>query len=199
MQAALNINSSLKPKPTKLPPAKTVKPSGLDRHTLTLTQILTPALTLAPFPTLTLTLALSLSLTLTLETSDAEEKAPLSKRARPDPAPSKSPAPASSRKRKADELEAVKEIVDAIDAMCKPNPSSDPIRAWELLQALLERGQFKDSSVVHEKSSQSQLGSLLKRWTIEAIDIIAARGGDSSTVRHYETASRQLMIRGLSY
>jgi len=125
--------------------------------------------------------------------SDSGEDAPPSKRARLDP------APASSRKRKADDLsaEAVKEIVDAIDEVYEPDPSSDPISAWDLLQELRKRKKFKEGSVVHEKVSQSKLGSNLKRWTIEAIASISARGGDSETVRSEETKDHKLMIYGL--
>ena len=131
--------------------------------------------------------------------SDSEE-APLSKRTRPDPAPSKPPAPASSRKRKSDDLsaEAVEEIVRAIDAVYKPNPSSGPIAAWELLQELLKRGQFEEGSALHEKASQSLLGKILKSWTIKAIESIAARGGDSEAVRHDLLPREQkLVIYGL--
>ena len=131
--------------------------------------------------------------------SDSEEAAPLSKQARPDPAPSKPPAPASSRKRKADDLSAeAEEIVRAIDAVYKINPSSDPIAAWELLKELCKRGQFEEGSAVHEKASQGRLGKHLKGWTIEAIESISARGGDSKTVRFEETKDNKLMIYGLS-
>ena len=125
--------------------------------------------------------------------SDSGEDATPSKRARLDP------APASSRKRKADDLsaEAVKEIVDAIDEVYEPDPSSDPISAWDLLQELRKRKKFKEGSVVHEKVSQSKLGPSLKRWTIEAIESISARGGDSKTVRSEQTRDNKLMICGL--
>ena len=125
--------------------------------------------------------------------SDSGDGAPVSKRARLDPAPSKSPAPTSSGKRKAE----VEEIVGAIDAVYEPDPSSDPISAWDLLQKLRKRKQFKEGSVVHEKVSQSKLGPRLKRWTIEAIESISARGGDSETVRSEETKDHKLMIYGL--
>ena len=125
--------------------------------------------------------------------SDSGEDTPPSKRARLDPAPSKSPAPASSGERKAE----VEEIVGAIDAVCKPDPSSDPISAWDLLQKLHRRKRFKEGSVVHETVSQSKLGPRLKRWTIEAIESISARGGDSETVRSDETKDHKLMIYGL--
>ena len=137
-------------------------------------------------------------------TSDSEElpsdseDAPLSKRARPDAALSKSPAPASSRKRKADDLSAeAVEIVGAIDAVYKTKPSSCPISAWDLISELLKQGRFKEGSAVHEKASQGRLGKLLKGWTIEAIESIAARGGDSKTVRWEETKDKKLIIYGL--
>ena len=120
----------------------------------------------------------------------------MSKRLRLDAAPSKPPAPASSRKRKADDLSAeAEEIVRAIDAVCKINPSSGPISAWELLKELCERGQFEEGSVVYEKASQARLGKILKGWAIEAIESIAARGGD--TVRHEQTEEDKLVIYGL--
>ena len=125
--------------------------------------------------------------------SDSGEDPPPSKRARLDPAPIKSPAPTSSGERKAE----VEEIVGAIDAVFKPDPSSDPISAWDLLQKLHRRKRFKEGSVVHEKVSQSKLGPSLKRWTIEAIESISARGGDSKTVRWEETKDKKLMIYGL--
>ena len=126
--------------------------------------------------------------------SDSEE-APLSKRARLDPAPSKSPAPASSGKRKAPDLSAeAAEIVRAIDAVYEPSPSSAPISAWELLQKLRKRKQFKEDSVLHQKVSQGRLGKNLKGWTIEAIESISARGGDSKTVRCEETTKDNKLV-----
>ena len=131
--------------------------------------------------------------------SGAEEAAPLSKRARPDPAPSNSPAPASSGKRKADDLSAeAEEIVRAIDAVYEPNPSSTPIPAWDLLTELHKLNKFEKDSEVYEKASQDRLGSVLKKWTVEAIDFISARGGDFATVRHEELPRGQkLVIHGL--
>ena len=133
------------------------------------------------------------------EMSDAEEKAPQSKRARLDPASSKSPAPASSRKCKADDsAEAVKEIVGAIDAVYKPDRSSPPIEAWDLLKELCKLKKFEKDSVVHEKvSSSGRLGKHLKDWVIKAIDLIAARSGNSQTVRRELTRNEKLVIHGL--
>ena len=121
--------------------------------------------------------------------ADASGEAP------PDPAPSKSPAPASSGKRKAPDLSAeAAEIVRAIDAVYEPSPSSAPISAWELLQKLRRRKQFKEDSVLHQKVSQGRLGKNLKGWTIEAIESISARGGDSERVRCEETTKDNKLV-----
>ena len=49
--------------------------------------------------------------------------------------------------------------------------------------------------MVYEKASQARLGKILKGWAIEAIESIAARGGD--TVRHEQTEEDKLVIYGL--
>ena len=88
-------------------------------------------------------------------------------------------------------------VVRAIEAVCKINPSSGPIAAWDLLKELHKRGRFEEGSAVREKASQGRLGKLLKRWIIEAIESIPARGGDSKTVRSEQTRDNKLMICGL--